>query len=332
MDTVPTTMTAIEIREPGGPEVLRPVERPVPGIGPREVLVRVVAAGVNRPDLLQRAGHYPPPPGTTDIPGLEVSGEIVRVGAEVKEFAIGDEVCALVAGGGYAQYVAVPVVQCLPIPATLSVEEAGALPETFFTVYFNAFQRAGLKPRETFLVHGGSSGIGTTAILLGKAFDARVIVTAGSAEKCAACLALGADHAINYKEEDFVAATLRVTDGKGADVILDMVGGSYVPRNITAAATNGRIAIIAVQGGTKAEIDLRVLMMKRLTLTASTLRAQPVENKGRLAAALRENVWPLFGSKHLKPAIHERFPLAEASRAHALLESGTHIGKAILLA
>ena len=325
-------MTAIEIREPGGPEVLRPVERPVPGIGPREVLVRVVAAGVNRPDLLQRAGHYPPPPGTTDIPGLEVSGEIVRVGAEVKEFAVGDEVCALVAGGGYAQYVAVPVVQCLPIPATLSVEEAGALPETFFTVYFNAFQRAGLKPGETFLVHGGSSGIGTTAILLGNAFDARVIVTAGSAEKCAACLALGADHAINYKEEDFVAATLGVTDGKGADVILDMVGGSYVPRNITVAATNGRIAIIAVQGGTKAEIDLRVLMMKRLTVTASTLRAQPVENKGRLAAALRENVWPLFGSKHLKPAIHERFPLAEASRAHALLESGHHIGKAILLA
>jgi NADPH2:quinone reductase len=329
---VPTTMTAIEIREPGGPEVLRPVERPVPDIGSREVLVRVVAAGVNRPDLLQRAGHYPPPPGTTDIPGLEVSGEIVRVGAEVKEFAVGDEICALVAGGGYAQYVAVPVVQCLPIPATLSVEEAGALPETFFTVYFNAFQRAGLKPRETFLVHGGSSGIGTTAILLGKAFDARVIVTAGSAEKCAACLALGADHAINYKEEDFVAATLRVTEGKGADVILDMVGGSYVPRNITAAATNGRIAVIAVQGGTKAEIDLRVLMMKRLTITASTLRAQPVENKGRLAAALRENVWPLFGSKHLKPAIHERFPLAEASRAHALLESGNHIGKAILLA
>jgi NADPH:quinone reductase len=329
---VPTTMMAIEIREPGGPEVLRPVERPVPAIESREVLVRVIAAGVNRPDLLQRAGHYPPPPGTTDIPGLEVSGEIVRVGAEVKEFSVGDEVCALVAGGGYAQYVAVPVVQCLPIPATLSVEEAGALPETFFTVYFNAFQRAGLKPRETFLVHGGSSGIGTTAILLGKAFDARVIVTAGSAEKCAACLALEADHAINYKEEDFVAATLRVTDGKGADVILDMVGGSYVPRNISAAATNGRIAVIAVQGGTKAEIDLRVLMMKRLTLTASTLRAQPVENKGRLAAALRENVWPLFGSKHLKPAIHERFPLAEASRAHALLESGHHIGKAILLA
>jgi len=329
---IPSTMIAIEIREPGGPEVLRPVQRPVPDIGPREVLVRVVAAGVNRPDLLQRAGHYPPPPGTTDIPGLELSGEIVRVGAEVREFAVGDEICALVAGGGYAQYVAVPVVQCLPIPATLSVAEAAAVPETFFTVYFNAFQRAGLKPGETFLVHGGSSGIGTTAILLGKAFDARVIVTAGSAEKCAACLALGADHAINYKEEDFVAATLRATDGKGADVILDMVGGHYVPRNIAAAATNGRIAIIAVQGGTKAEVDLRALMMKRLTLTASTLRAQPVENKGRLAAALRESVWPLFSSKRLKPAIHERFPLAEASAAHALLESGQHIGKAILLA
>ena len=329
---IPTTMTAIEIREPGGPEVLRPVQRPVPDIGPREVLVRVVAAGVNRPDLLQRAGHYPPPPGTTDIPGLEVAGEIVRVGAEVKEFASGDAVCALVAGGGYAQYVAVPVVQCLPIPATLSVEEAAALPETFFTVYFNAFQRAGLKPRETFLVHGGSSGIGTTAILLGKAFDARVIVTAGSAAKCAACLALGADHAINYKDEDFVAATLQLTDGKGADVILDMVGGSYVPRNIAAAATNGRIAVIAVQGGVTAQIDLRVLMMKRLTITASTLRAQPIENKGRLAAALRAEVWPLFSSKRLKPAIHERFPLAEASAAHALLDSGRHIGKAILLA
>jgi NADPH:quinone reductase len=329
---IPTTMTAIEIRSPGGPEELRPAQRPVPDIGARDVLVRVVAAGVNRPDLMQRAGHYPPPPGTTDIPGLEVSGEIVRVGAEVKEFGVGDEVCALIAGGGYAQYVAVPVVQCLPIPATLTVEEAAALPETFFTVYLNAFQRAGLKPRETFLVHGGSSGIGTTAILLGKAFDARVIVTAGSAEKCGACLALGADHAINYKEEDFVAATRRITDGKGADVILDMVGGGYVPRNIAAAATNARIALIAVQGGTKAEVDLRELLMKRLTITGSTLRAQPVENKGRLAAALRENVWPLFASKRLKPAIHERFPLAEASRAHALLESGHHIGKVILLA
>jgi NADPH:quinone reductase len=329
---IPATMTAIEIRAPGGPDVLQPVQRPLPSIGPREVLVRVVAAGVNRPDLLQRAGNYPPPRGTTDIPGLELSGEIVRAGAEVNEFAVGDSVCALVAGGGYAQYVAAPVVQCLPVPPTLSVEEAAAVPETFFTVYFNAFQRAGLQPGETFLVHGGSSGIGTTAILLGKAFDARVIVTAGSAEKCAACLALGADHAINYKEEDFVAATLRATDGKGADVILDMVGGSYVPRNIESAATNGRIAIIATQGGSKADVDLRPLMMKRLTLTASTLRAQPVENKGRLAAALRENVWPLFSTKRLRPLIRERFPLAQAAAAHELLESGRHIGKIILLA
>jgi NADPH:quinone reductase len=329
--SIPASMTAIEIRAPGGPEVLQPVQRPVPNIGGREVLVRVVAAGVNRPDLLQRAGHYPPPRGTTDIPGLELSGEIVRVGAEVTEFAVGDSVCALVAGGGYAQYVAVPVVQCLPVPETLSVEEAAALPETFFTVYFNAFQRAGLRPGETFLVHGGSSGIGTTAILLGKAFDARVIVTAGSAEKCAACVTLGADLAINYKEEDFVAATLRATGGQGADVILDMVGGSYVPRNIEAAATNGRIAVIATQGGSRTDVDLRSLMMKRLTITASTLRAQPVENKGRLAAALRENVWPLFGSKRLRPLICERFPLAQAAAAHELLESGRHIGKAILL-
>lgn len=327
---IPVTMTAIEIREPGAPEVLQPAQRPVPDIGPREVLIRVVAAGVNRPDVVQRKGFYPPPPGTTDIPGLELSGEVVRVGAEVGEFAVGALVCALVAGGGYAEYAAVPAVQCLPVPATVSVEEAAALPETFFTVYFNAFQRAGLQSGETFLVHGGSGGIGTTAILLGKAFDARVIVTAGSAEKCAECLALGADHAINYKEEDFVAATLRITGEKGADVILDTVGGSYVARNAAAATVGGRIAIIATQGGAKAEIDLRLLMQKRLTLTASTLRAQPVENKGRLAAALRENVWPLFGSKRLGPKIHARFPLADAAAAHELMESGAHIGKIIL--
>jgi NADPH:quinone reductase len=328
---IPPTMTVIEIREPGPPEVLQPTQRPVPDIGPREVLIRVAAAGVNRPDVLQRKGVYPPPPGTTDIPGLEVSGEVVRVGAEVKEFVVGAKVCALVAGGGYAQYAAVPAVQCLPVPATVSVEEAAALPETFFTVYFNVFQRAGLRPGETFLVHGGSGGIGTTAILLGKAFGARVIVTAGSAEKCAACLELGADHAINYKEEDFVTATLRITEGKGADVILDMVGGSYVARNAAAAAVNGRITVIATQGGAKAEIDLRPFMMKRLTLTASTLRAQPVENKGRVAAAVRENVWPLFASKRLQPLIHERFPLAQAAAAHELMESGNHIGKIILL-
>lgn len=330
--STPDTMTAIEIRSPGGPAVLQPTRRPVPDVGPGEVLVRVVAAGVNRPDLLQRAGHYPPPPGASDIPGLEVSGEVLRVGTGVKDFAPGDKVCALLAGGGYAQYAAVPAAQCLPVPSSLSLEEAAALPETFFTVYFNAFQRAGLRPGETFLVHGGSSGIGTTAILLGKAFDARVIVTAGSAEKCAACLALGADRAVNYKEEDFVAATLELTGGKGADVILDMVGGTYVPRNIEAAAVEGRIAQIATLGGAKAQVDLRALMQKRLTWTASTLRAQPVENKGRIAAALREKVWPLFASKRLRPHIHARFPLAQAADAHELMESNKHIGKVILIA
>jgi putative PIG3 family NAD(P)H quinone oxidoreductase len=328
---IPATMIAIEIRSPGGPQVLQPVQRPVPAIGAREVLVRVVAAGVNRPDLLQRAGLYPPPPGASDIPGLEVAGEIVRAGADVREFGLGAEVCALVAGGGYAQFVAVPVEQCLPVPATLSLEEAGVVPETFFTVYYNAFMRAGLQSGETFLVHGGSSGIGTTAILLGKAFDTRVIITAGSAEKCAACVRLGADSAINYKEEDFVAATLRLTNEKGADVILDMVGGSYVPRNMVAAAVNGRIAVIATLGGVKAEIDLRALMMKRLTLTASTLRAQPIESKGRICSALREKVWPLFRTKRLRPHIHARFPLTQAADAHALLESGAHVGKIVLL-
>ncbi|HVW68944.1 MAG TPA: NAD(P)H-quinone oxidoreductase [Steroidobacteraceae bacterium] len=329
---VPAVMTAIEIREPGGPQVLQPVPRPVPNIGPREVLVRTVAAGVNRPDLLQRAGHYPPPAGASDIPGLELSGEVVRIGAEVSEVALGDKVCALVAGGGYAEYAAVPAVQCLPVPATLAVEDAAALPETFFTVYYNVFQRAGLRAGETFLVHGGASGIGTTAILLGKAFGARVIVTAGTPDKCAACLRLGADVAINYKEEDFVALTLRATDGKGVDVILDMVGGSYTQRNINAAAVSGRIALIATQGGSKAEVDLRAMMHKRLTLTASTLRAQPVESKGRIAAALRENVWPLFATKGLRPHIFARFALKEASMAHELMQSDRHIGKIILLA
>ena len=330
--SLPATMTAIEIRSPGGPRVLQPVQRPLPQIEAHEVLVRVAAAGVNRPDLLQRAGHYPPPPGASDIPGLEISGEVVGVGAQVTGLAPGDKVCALLAGGGYAQYAAVAAVQCLPVPTSLSLEEAAALPETFFTVYYNAFQRAGLRPGETFLVHGGSSGIGTTAILLGKAFDTRVIVTAGTAEKCAACLSLGADRAINYKEEDFVAATLEFTGKKGADVILDMVGGAYVPRNIAVAASDGRIAQIATLGGNKAEVDLRMLMQKRLTMTASTLRAQPIENKGRIAAALRQNVWPLFATKRLRPHIHARFPLAQAAEAHELMESGEHIGKNILIA
>ncbi|TLZ05369.1 MAG: NAD(P)H-quinone oxidoreductase [Gammaproteobacteria bacterium] len=325
-------MTAVEIREPGAPQVLRAVERPVPQPLAGEVLIRVVASGVNRPDVLQRKGLYPPPAGVTDIPGLELAGEVVLLGPGVREPPEGARVCALVAGGGYAQYVAAPAVQCLPVPAQLSFEEAAALPETFFTVWLNVFERSRLQRGETLLVHGGASGIGTTAILLGKAFDARVIVTAGSAQKCAACRELGADAAINYRESDFVEATLRATEGRGADVILDMVGGDYLARNVAAAALEGRIALIATQGGTRAELDLRSLMAKRLTLTASTLRSQPVENKGRLAKALLENVWPLFASRGLKPVIHARFPLADAALAHELMESDLHIGKIVLLA
>ena len=325
-------MTAIGIHTPGPPEVLQPIERPIPEIGADDVLIRVAAAGVNRPDVMQRKGLYPPPPGASDIPGLEVAGEVIRVGSNVRDPAVGAQVCALVTGGGYAQFVAAPAVQCLPVPANLTVEEAAALPETFFTVFLNVFQRVGLRAGETLLVHGGSSGIGTTAIMLAKAFDARVIVTAGSAEKCAACLALGADHAINYKSEDFVAATQAATRGRGADVILDMVAGDYLPRNIAAAAVDGRIAIIAHQGGARADVDIRAIMIKRLTLSGSTLRAQPVANKGRIAAALRSQVWPLFATKRLRPVIQARFPLAEASRAHTLMESGTHIGKIVLVA
>ena len=328
---IPQTMTAVEIREPGPPQVLRAVERPLPEPAPFEVLIQVAAAGVNRPDVLQRKGVYPPPPGVTDIPGLEVAGEVVRLGEGVYEPALGTKVCALVAGGGYAQYVIAPAVQCLPVPASLTLEQAAVLPETFFTVWYNVFERSRLQKGETLLVHGGSSGIGTTAILLGKAFDARVIVTAGSAQKCAACRELGADVAINYREGDFVEATLRATDGKGADVILDMVGGDYLARNAAAAAVEGRIALIATQGGNKSELDLRPLMMKRLTISASTLRAQPIANKGRIAAALRENVWPLFETRGLKPVIHARFPLADAAGAHRLMESDTHIGKIVLL-
>ena len=328
---IPQTMTAVEIREPGPPQVLRPVERPVPRPGPGEVLIRVAAAGVNRPDVLQRKGIYPPPPGVTDIPGLEVSGEVLLCGEDVHAPAVGSRVCALVAGGGYAQYVSAPAVQCLPVPAPLSFEQAAVLPETFFTVWLNVFERGRLERGETLLAHGGASGIGTTAILLGKAFDARVIVTAGSAQKCAACRELGADVAINYREGDFVEATLRATDGKGADVILDMVGGDYLARNTAAAAVEGRIALIATQGGNKSELDLRPLMIKRLTISASTLRAQPVANKGRIAAALREHVWPLFETRGLKPVIYARFPLADAAGAHRLMESDTHIGKIVLL-
>lgn len=329
---IPPSMTAIEIREPGPPQVLRAVQRPTPVPQAGEVLIRVAAAGVNRPDILQRKGLYPPPRGASDIPGLEVAGEVVRQGEDVRVPALGESVCALVAGGGYAQYVSAPAMQCLPVPAPLTVVEAASLPETFFTVWLNVFERARLQRGETLLVHGGSSGIGTTAILLGNAFGARVIVTAGNAQKCAACRGLGAELAIDYHESDFVAATLQATEGRGADVILDMVGGGYVARNAAAAAVEGRIALIALQGGAKAELDLRPVLTKRLTLTASTLRPQPPANKGRIAAALRENVWPLFASRGLKPVIQARFPLSDAAAAHELMESGGHIGKILLLA
>lgn len=327
----PEQMLAIEIARPGPPEVLRPVQRPVPRPGKGEVLLRVAAAGVNRPDVLQRKGGYPPPPGASDLPGLEVAGEIVATGPDVADLRAGDEVCALLAGGGYAEYAVVPAGQCLPIPDGVSIEAAAGLPETFFTVYSNVFERAGLRAGETLLAHGGSSGIGTTAILLGKAFGATVFVTAGTQRKCEACLALGADKAINYREQDFVAAVLEATGQKGADVILDIVGGEYFPRNVAAAAMEGRISQIATLGGSKAELDLRALMQKRLKITGSTLRPQPLENKARIAKALRTHVWPLFGSGTLRPPpIYAQFPLAEASKAHALMESGEHIGKIVL--
>ncbi len=330
MSELPASINVVEIVAPGGPQALQPARRPMPQPGPREVLIQVAAAGVNRPDILQRRGLYPPPPGASDIPGLEVAGEVVRVGPRVSEWAAGDRVCALIAGGGYAEYAVAPAEQCLPVPGTLSLEEAAVLPETVFTVYYNVFQRSRLQTGEWLLIHGGSSGIGVTAIVLGKAYGARVIVTAGSVEKCAACSALGADVAIDYKHEDFVAATLGATEGKGADVILDMVGGEYVPRDIAAAAIDGRIAIIATLGGRKAEIDLAQLMGKRLMIGGSTLRAQTVASKGRIGAALRREIWPLIESKSLRLPIHAIFPLAEAARAHALMESGTHVGKIAL--
>ena len=332
MNPIPERMTAVEITNPGPPSVLQPTSREVPRLRPGEVLIRVAGAGVNRPDVFQRMGFYPPPPGTTDIPGLEVSGEIVRGGEGVEPSHIGRKVCALLAGGGYATYAAAPLVRCLPIPDSLTVEEAAALPETFFTVYLNVIERAGLKSGETLLIHGGSSGIGTTAIALGKAFGARVFVTAGSARKCAACIELGADRAINYREEDFVKVALEATGSRGIDVTLDMVGGEYMPRNVAAAAIEGRIALIATLGGTQTTLDLRAVLVKRLTLTGSVLRPQPVESKGRLAEALERRVWPLFASGKLRrPPIHARFPLEKAAEAHALMESGEHIGKILLL-
>ena len=327
---IPERMLAVEIRGPGPPQVLRAAQRSVPVPASGEVLIRIAAAGVNRADVLQRRGLYPPPPGASDIPGLEAAGEIVRLGPGVRAIAEGDKVCALLTGGGYAQYVAVPAVQCLPAPERLTLDEAAALPEAFFTVWLNVFERARLREGETLLVHGGASGVGTTAILLARAFGARVLVTAGTAAKCAACRALGADEAINSRETDFVEATRGATGGKGADVILDMVGGDYIARDLAAAAMEGRIAVIATQGGARSQLDLGLLLGKRLTVTGSTLRPQSVDSKGRLAAALREKVWPLFDSRGLKPAVYARFPLADAAGAHELMESDQHVGKIVL--
>jgi NADPH:quinone reductase len=330
MSSLPSRMTAIGIRAPGGPEVLVPEERPVPQPGGGEVLVKVTAAGVNRPDVMQRLGSYPPPPGASDIPGLEIAGEVLALGSGATRFKAGDKITALVAGGGYAEYCAVHETNALPAPATLSLIEAAALPETFFTVWHNVFERGRLKSGETLLAHGGTSGIGTTAIQLAKAFGARVIATAGSAEKCEACRKLGADVAVNYRSEDFVAATKAATGGKGADVILDMVGGDYIERNYEAAAVEGRIVQIAFQGSPKANVNFLRIMLKRLTHTGSTLRARSVADKAGIARAIETNVWPLIAAGKVKPVIYRTFPLREASAAHALMETSTHIGKIVL--
>ncbi len=328
--SLPASMKVIEISEAGGPEVLKPAERPVPQPGEGEVLIKVAAAGVNRPDCLQRQGSYPPPPGASDIPGLEIAGEIVALGAGVSDLKVGDKVCALVTGGGYAEYCPAPAPQCLPIPKGYSLEQAAALPETFFTVWVNVFDRSALKPGESFLVHGGTSGIGTTAIQLAKAFGCTVFATAGSPEKVKACEELGADRAINYREEDFVEVIKEVTGGKGVDVILDMVGGSYIPRDIKAMAPDGRLSFIAFLGGPKAEVNFAAVMMKRLTITGSTLRARPVAVKAALAEALKAKAWPLLEAGKIAPVMAASFPLAEAAKAHELMESSSHIGKIVL--
>jgi NADPH2:quinone reductase len=330
MSTVPTRMTAIVIRSPGGPEMLVPRERPVPQPGEHEVLVKVAAAGVNRPDVMQCKGLYPPPPGATDIPGLEIAGEIVALGPNVQRWKPGDKVMGLVVGGGYAQFCPVHEGHALPIPQNMSLIEAAAIPETIFTVWHNVFERGALKAGETLLVHGGSSGIGTAAIQLAKANGARVITTAGTPDKCQACRALGADIAVNYKEEDFVAATKAATQGRGADVILDMVGGDYIERNYEAAAVEGRVVQIAFQGSPKATVDFRRIMLKRLIHTGSTLRARSIADKGAIARAVEQHVLPLIAAGRVKPIIDSSFALEQAALAHARMESSAHIGKIVL--
>jgi len=325
-------MIAIEIREPGGPDVLVPVERPTPAAAAGEVLIRVAAAGVNRPDIFQRLGRYPPPPGASDIPGLEVAGTIEQVGSGVEEWKIGDAVCALVAGGGYAEYCVAPAQQCLPVPRRFDLTMAAAIPETFFTVWHNVFERGRLQPDESLLVHGGSSGIGTTAIQLARARGSRVFATAGSDAKCAACERLGAERAVNYRTADFAAVVRGLTAGRGVDVVLDMVGGEYFARNLDVLAVEGRLVEIATLKGAKAELNIQTLMQRRLTITGSTLRARPVADKAAIAAALRHHVWPLLESGAVAPIVHATFPLRDAAEAHRTMESSVHIGKVVLVA
>jgi NADPH2:quinone reductase len=330
MSSLPSRMTAIGIKTPGGPETLVPEERPVPAPGAGEILVKVAAAGVNRPDVMQRKGLYPPPKGAPDIPGLEIAGEVAALGSGVTRWKTGDKVMALVIGGGYAQYCLAHESHALAVPNGYAMTEAAAIPETFFTVWHNVFERGALKSGETFLVHGGSSGIGTTAIQLAKAFGARVITTAGSDDKCEACRKLGADIAINYRSEDFVAVIKDKTAGTGADVILDMVGGDYIERNYEAAAVEGRIVQIAFQGSPKATVDFRRIMLKRLHHTGSTLRSRSVADKGAIAAAIAQKVLPLIAAGKVKPIMDSTFPLADAAAAHARMESSAHIGKIVL--
>ncbi|WP_029353206.1 NAD(P)H-quinone oxidoreductase [Bosea sp. 117] len=330
MTELPSTMTAIAIPTPGGPEALVPQTRPVPVPRAGQILVRVAAAGVNRPDVMQRKGFYPPPPGAPDIPGLEIAGTVAALGEGVTSWKIGDEVCALVSGGGYAEYCVAEAGAALPVPAGLSLVEAAALPETFFTVWTNVFDLAGLKAGESFLVHGGTSGIGTTAIQLAKAFGAKVFTTAGSAEKCAVCRDLGADLAIDYKTQDFVTEIKQATGGKGVNVILDMVGGSYIARNYEAASPQGRIVQIAFMEGSKVQIDYMRLMLKRLSHMGSTLRSRPDAEKAAIAASLKAKVWPLIAAGTVKPVMDQSFPLTDAAGAHARMESSAHIGKIML--
>jgi putative PIG3 family NAD(P)H quinone oxidoreductase len=324
-------MIAIEIRKPGGPEVLVPVERPTPIAGEAEVVIKVAAAGVNRPDVMQREGRYPPPAGASDIPGLEVAGTVDSVGRGVTGWQVGDRVCALVSGGGYAEYCAAPALQCLPIPRGMDTIHAAGIPETTFTVWTNLFDRGRLVPGESVLIHGGSSGIGTTAIQMARAMGARVFATAGTPEKCAACEALGAERAINYRDADFVAAVRDATGGKGVDIVLDIVGGDYLPRNLDSLTMDGRLVQIGVMGGPKAQINMFPVMQRRLTITGSTLRPRTVAEKGAIARAVHEKIWPLYEAGAIRVLVHATFPLAAAADAHRVMGGSTHIGKLILV-